>query len=659
MNTRVTAYQLIQYASQGLYVLIFALALVRTLRRPRATAIDITLLFGALALVILATWLFGALDFTPPRAVAVIEGILVLSVPYILLRLVERFIGAPRWILVAALLGLALSGVALAAFESPAPRGVTLALIAYFVILTLYVAVQFVNAARSTVGVTSQRMRAVALGTIFLTLTFFIAGVQAAVPDWLPVLQILSGLAFLLSGVAYYVGFTPPAWIRTAWQQTELISFMERSMEAAEQADIDHLVSALESGVGMTLGVPSSFVAVWNPEEETLEIRSATPVQASSPELQRNMPGISVEGGVVRSSPELGLIGRCFRQQASIYSEQPAKDAPEFAEAYRESGAKSVMMAPMTVAGERFGVLGAYTSRPPLFADDDLQVLEFMARHAATVFRGRSLLERVSLLTARQELAQFKDAFLASVTHDLKTPITSIRGVAQWVRRRAGRETAVEGATLERDMQRIESASDKMTGLVNQLLDVSRIQMGRPIELARSPTDLIALVREVAEEHQGMTSRHTIKVESERGEIVGAWDGVRIERALSNLVDNAVKYSPEGGEVLVRVTVEGPTDHQIGAVHVSDHGIGIPNEDLPRIFDRFERGGNASRLGIPGTGIGLAYVLEVVDAHGGRVTVESSEGQGATFSVLLPLEVGSDGWLASRPRSHPEGTIPK
>lgn len=644
-----TAAQLLQFVGQGLYLLVFAIALGQALRRPRPAAVEIALLFGAIAWIVLVTWLFNALGMEVPRALSILNGTLFMATPYILLRLVDRFLGVPSAISIAAIAGFVASAAMIAAVPAPLPAPFLQSVVGYFVILTLYVTVRFLGATRSAHGITSRRMTAAGLGTLCLAGVILIAGFLPFFPEERDWLQIVSGSLTVGSGLAYYLGFTTPAWLRRAWQEPDLRAFFVNALERSEEPDDPQLVKALENGVATTLGVPTAFVGLWEEERGELILGTTHPLARTPPSLVERLPGIEVREGTVVSAPDAGLAGRCFTSQLPIYSENPGKDAPEFAEAYRAVGARAVIVAPMTVAGTCLGVAGVYSDRPSIFAEDDLELVTLMARYAAAVLHHRRLVERIAVLDAEREVARQKDAFLAAVTHDLKTPITSIRGVAQWVRRRAERPDALNAQAITADMERIESVADRMTGLVNQLLDISRIQMGRPLELAASPTDLVQLCEQVVAQFRGGTSRHQFEILSDREAITGRWDPIRLERVLTNLVENAVKYSPDGGPVKLHLGLEPTADGQLAAVRVEDQGIGIPAEDLPRIFQRFERGHNATGLGIPGTGIGLSYVLEVIDAHGGRVMAESVEGRGSTFTLLLPLSAPRGDGVAEQP----------
>jgi signal transduction histidine kinase len=180
-----------------------------------------------------------------------------------------------------------------------------------------------------------------------------------------------------------------------------------------------------------------------------------------------------------------------------------------------------------------------------------------------------------------------------------------------------------------------------MAGQIEALLDVARLRAGRPLELNRRPTDLVALARAAAAEYQQTTEIHRIRVEAPEPEVRGEWDASRLERVLGNLLSNAIKYSPEGGEITVTIGREsdGASGDQ-AVLRVRDQGLGIPPASQPLVFDRFRRGDNVGP--IAGTGLGLAGVKAIVEQHGGTIVLESQAGQGSTFTVRLPVAgVGS------------------
>ncbi len=177
-----------------------------------------------------------------------------------------------------------------------------------------------------------------------------------------------------------------------------------------------------------------------------------------------------------------------------------------------------------------------------------------------------------------------------------------------------------------------------MAIMLNELVDLARLQADQALELRREPTDLVTLVQQCVEDQRLVAPTRDIRFEIRPPALVGEWDPARLSRVVANLLGNAVKYSPESGAIQVELAREGPAaDREACAVLiVRDHGIGIPAAELPHIFDRFWRGTKVADQ-IAGTGLGLAIVQRIVEQHDGAITVESREGHGSTFEVRLPL----------------------
>jgi signal transduction histidine kinase len=243
-------------------------------------------------------------------------------------------------------------------------------------------------------------------------------------------------------------------------------------------------------------------------------------------------------------------------------------------------------------------------------------------------------------ITPIKDLERQKDSFLAAVSHDLKNPLSAIKARAQFLQRRTEKLEGAEPVT--QGLQAIDQAATRITGMINELLDVARLQAGKPLDLDRQPMDLVDLARQVVAEYQPSTERHEVRVASKAPMLLGQWDRARLERVVANLVANAIKYSPEGGPVQVEVGRERRGGGEWAVLRVRDRGVGIPAADLPRVFDRFYRGSNVQGR-IEGTGIGLAGARQIVEQHGGEVLVESKELVGSTFTVRLPLEAPTNG----------------
>ena len=230
-----------------------------------------------------------------------------------------------------------------------------------------------------------------------------------------------------------------------------------------------------------------------------------------------------------------------------------------------------------------------------------------------------------------QQLLRARDEFLSSAAHDLKNPLANMKAQAQVLQRRVARPGGIPPEKLLAGLESIDGSATRMAALINDLLDTARVELGQPIELRRRATDLVALAQRVVTEQRQATERHDIRIEAADTNIWGDWDAERLERVLINLLENAIKYSPDGGEVLVTIKHA----HGLVELAVHDEGLGIPAADLPHVFKRFRRGANVVGR-ISGTGIGLAGVHSLVESHGGTIAVESQEGKGSTFIVRLP-----------------------
>lgn len=257
------------------------------------------------------------------------------------------------------------------------------------------------------------------------------------------------------------------------------------------------------------------------------------------------------------------------------------------------------------------------------------------------VERKRSEDERARMARAQAEAEaslRSRDETLASISHDLRTPLTSIRGVAQLLQRRISRGGPLDPDELVERLGRIEEQTTLMARMIDDLLDVARIEAGRPLELHLESCDLVALAEKAASDVQRTTDHHQIRViTAVTGGLTGAFDCVRIERVALNLLTNAVKYSPDGGEVLVTLDRESGPTGAWAVMTVRDQGIGIPPDDVPHIFERFYRASNVGD-GIRGTGLGLAGAQQIVRQHGGEIDASSLPGLGTTITVRLPLD---------------------
>jgi signal transduction histidine kinase len=236
---------------------------------------------------------------------------------------------------------------------------------------------------------------------------------------------------------------------------------------------------------------------------------------------------------------------------------------------------------------------------------------------------------------------RMRDEFVAIASHELRTPITAIKATAQILLRRLDCGDIETLQVIDR-LETVNAMSDRLNLLIADLLDVTRLRTGQ-LQLRPQPLDLAHLVQAVVDEQRVQLGSHypmSLRILGELPAVTA--DPYRLQQVLSNVLQNAVKYSPDGGQVEVRL--RGQTRGVL--VTVSDHGIGLPPEAVESIFEPFGRASNAQQRQLPGMGLGLYITRQIIELHGGRIWAESSgEGQGTLVSLWLP---GTQ--LASVPR---------
>jgi two-component system phosphate regulon sensor histidine kinase PhoR len=226
-------------------------------------------------------------------------------------------------------------------------------------------------------------------------------------------------------------------------------------------------------------------------------------------------------------------------------------------------------------------------------------------------------------------LDRMKSRFVSNVSHELRTPITTIKLYASLMRSQPER--------WKEHLEPLAEEAERQARLVEDILQVSRMDAGR-MEIDAEPTALNELTEAAVENHQVRAQEQGVTLHHRPAEPgpVALVDPARMMQVLHNLLVNAIHYTLEGGEATVSTGEEKLEAYVWATITVEDTGIGIPEEELPHIFSRFFRGGEPQRKQIPGTGLGLAIVKEIVELHGGHVTVESEVGAGSTFTVWLP-----------------------
>jgi signal transduction histidine kinase len=288
-------------------------------------------------------------------------------------------------------------------------------------------------------------------------------------------------------------------------------------------------------------------------------------------------------------------------------------------------GIRSILIAPIMNRGDPLGVLSLYAAKPNHFSSEDVEFVMDIARH------GAAIMEKISAFEELKAIEKAQMQFMHYTTHELRSPVDSALSLLRVLR------TEFVGQLNEQQSEiisRIEGRLDLLTALINDMLELAAsrsIDLNKPLE----PVQLLPALDKILDRY-----RH----EAELKQIDITYSGVNspvcvqatedgLDKVFSNLIGNAIKYTPTGGDV--RVQVEKKPGRAI--IRVSDTGIGIPAEDLPHIWDEFFRAKNARILNIQGTGLGLPIVKQMVDRFGGWIDVRSTEGEGTTFTLSMLL----------------------
>ncbi|MDP9309817.1 MAG: GAF domain-containing sensor histidine kinase [Chloroflexota bacterium] len=294
--------------------------------------------------------------------------------------------------------------------------------------------------------------------------------------------------------------------------------------------------------------------------------------------------------------------------------------------------------------GQFFGTLCAVDPEPQELSDQQAHLLIVLGRIIATQIerdheldaRRQAEAEQARLYRAAQDAIREREALLSIASHELKNPLAGLLGYAHLLQRRATCEINLPERD-QRALQAIVTQAERLNGMLTDLLDISRLDSGQ-FAVEQLPLDLSTLVHAVVAEVEPTLVRHTVTVQDADNPIMVLGDQERLAQVLRNLLGNAIKYSPAGGQITIQLAAE----HKLACLSIQDQGIGIPEEALPNLFQRFYRAPNATGLTINGFGIGLYVVKEIVTRHGGTITVTTTEGQGTTFTMCVPLLASVD-----------------
>ncbi len=296
-----------------------------------------------------------------------------------------------------------------------------------------------------------------------------------------------------------------------------------------------------------------------------------------------------------------------------------------------EAGTRALLAIPLLHEDRLVGGLVVTRRMSGEFTPEVVEILRTFATQSALAIQNARLFREIEIKSRELEVAsQHKSEFLASMSHELRTPLNAIIGYSELLEEDAA---DLDGGRLVPDLQKIATAAKHQLSLVNDILDLSKVEAGR-MELDLSEFDLphaienaLILVRERAS-RRGIRLGSTI---DERLGVIGG-DERKVKQVLLNLLSNALKFTPEGGRIDVRAGVQ----DEVAEVSVTDTGVGIASEDQEAVFEEFRQVGTADKK-VEGTGLGLALSRKFIELHGGRIWVQSRIGHGSTFTFTLPV----------------------
>ena len=410
-------------------------------------------------------------------------------------------------------------------------------------------------------------------------------------------------------------------------RQTELLWLLQRVAVAANEArEPEEAFQVAADEVCASTGWPLGHVLTR--PEGTDELVSTGIWHADDPDATAAFQEVTE---ALVFTPGVGLPGRVLASRHAEWVEDFGVEThwPRHPHALALDY-RAAFAFPVLVGTEVVGVLEFFA---PDSAGRDENLLRIMA-HIGTVLgrvveRTRAEHALAEQNEALRQLDGLKDEFVSLVSHELRTPLTSIRGYLELVLDDA--ETPLSGEHRA-FLDVVQRNADRLLRLVGDLLFVAQVDAGRLI-VERAEVDLAAVAAECVKAAEPIAARREVRVVVDARPTVLVGDRARLGQLLDNLVSNAIKFSPEGGEVRVRVAAAGGR----AELDVSDSGIGIPADEQDQLFERFFRSSNARRAAIQGTGLGLVIFRAIAEAHGGTVAVTSREGEGTTFRVELPL----------------------
>jgi signal transduction histidine kinase/DNA-binding response OmpR family regulator len=616
------------YLVEGLFLILFLATLREYLRRRDPVSRDLALVFSALAvLFVVQAW--GQLAGPAPAIATVLGGALLLLQPVFTLHLVSLVRSVPRWVLAGSLAATILAAIGAVLFaRTSAAFG--LVAIAVFVAIETTAAIYLLLAAVRREGPVAARMGLAAISTGIFALALFgaVLGSVAAAPPELS--RATAAILALAAGIGYLLAFLTPGPMRRVWQASATVEYTRQLIARSSEP-----VSAIWAGFAdMAARMQGgSAVMITGTRPAAAGIVAAAGVDAPIDQVPVAWDDLEalLEFGTARWDMPADQVGPLARHLAEL------------------SGARFVSIVPIAVPqSHETAALVLLSSHRALFQASDFELLGALGSQTAVVAERRAVMAEHEALADRlsstvealRSASAAKSDFVASMSHEFRTPLSAIIGFSDLMTTepRTGDLVTVPMEWVSH----IQRGGQHLLALVNDVLDLARVEAGR-LDLHPEPIDVGHAVTEAVNGLQPLADRKRLAIGVNVSPLTVAADRGRFRQILYNLVSNAIKYTPERGSILVSGFREGG-DVRIA---VSDSGVGIAAEDHGRVFEEFRQVGDPAERQ-PGSGLGLAVTKRLAEAHGGRIELVSARGQGSTFTLVLPetgpVAVVADPW---------------
>jgi signal transduction histidine kinase len=406
----------------------------------------------------------------------------------------------------------------------------------------------------------------------------------------------------------------------------ELEALREVGEAVSSSLDVDHVLSTIAMHAVELSGTGGGSIMEYNDSERRFVVRS---VYRTSPQVVDRLRGVRIDS-------DSTLVGRAAKERRPIaVPDLSSVDLDPHLQILFDDGWRSVVAVPM-VREER--IIGSLVVRRKVtgdFTEETLDLLETFASQSALALLNAQLFTALQERSAQLEVAsRHKSEFLASMSHELRTPLNAVLGFSEVLLERMFGDINERQEDYLRD---IHNSGKHLLELLNEILDLSKVEAGQ-MELEFTSLDVPATLEYAASMLRERAIAHSIDLRVELGEWVGAVeaDELRFKQVVLNLVSNAVKFTPDGGSVVIRA-IEIDTDLHVS---VTDTGVGIPVEDRERIFESFQQGGRGPSRE-EGTGLGLTLSRRIVELLGGRMWLASEVGAGSTFGFSVPMRRAS------------------